>query len=105
MSRISLRRRRIGRMGISIEGFLEVSREGVWSFAEQMVPNPDQAYDPDEPALMPKPLFESGHWELAAILAGVGNPVRSKDRPMRFAWCYPSAGSAEQGRNRRRGLF
>ena len=65
-------------MGISIEGFLEVSR-GVWGFAGEMVPNPDHAYDSNEPALMPKPFFESGHKELAAILAGVNNPIRSKE--------------------------
>jgi hypothetical protein len=66
-------------MGISIAGFLEVSRGDAWEFAGEMVPNPDHSYDADEPAVMPKPLFESDHRELAAILAGVGNPIRSKE--------------------------
>src|SRR5947209_2754087 len=64
-------------MGVQIYGYAEVSPNGVWEFAGGMVPNPEHQYDPDEPDLMPSPLFHSFVKELAAILTDSGNPIRS----------------------------
>jgi hypothetical protein len=66
-------------MGVLIDGFLEVSCDGGWNFVGEMVDNSEHSFDPGEPGMMPKPLFRSGHKELAAILAGVSNPIRSKE--------------------------
>lgn len=64
-------------MGVSIEGFLEIAdARGGWRFAGGMVPNRD---DPERPAMSPKPFFESESKELAAILTGSGNPIRSAE--------------------------
>lgn len=63
-------------MGVWIEGFLEVLRAGVWHFPGRMIPNILDA--PEEPELVPEPLFQSEHKELAAILGGLYKTVRSK---------------------------
>jgi hypothetical protein len=64
-------------MSVDIDGYTEVSRKGIWEFAGEMVPNPEHQDDPDEPDLMPRPLFHSFQRELAAILTDSGNPIRS----------------------------
>lgn len=64
-------------MGVDIYGYSEVSRNCCWTFTGKMISNPDRLYDPDEPELMPEPLFHSNHKELAAILTDTGNPIRS----------------------------
>ena len=40
--------------------------------------NPERHYGADEPAVRPKPLFESTSKELSAILVDLHNPIRSK---------------------------
>lgn len=71
-------------MGVVIYGYAEVRHGAVWEFSGEMGPNPERTYEPDlddyppdQPELMPQPLFESYSKELAAILTGSGNPIRS----------------------------
>jgi hypothetical protein len=64
-------------MGVDIHCYAEVSLDSRWQFVGEMIPNPEHEYDPDEPDLMPQPLFHSFHKELAAILTDSGNPIRS----------------------------
>lgn len=64
-------------MAVDIYGYAELSRNSVWEFLGDMVPNPERRYDPDEPDLMPSPLFHSCQKELAAILTDTLNPIRS----------------------------
>lgn len=64
-------------MGVDVHCYAEVSLDSRWQFAGEMIPNPEHEYDPDEPDLMPQPLFQSCHRELAAILTDSGNPIRS----------------------------
>lgn len=71
-------------MGVIIVGYAEARRNAIWDFAGEMVHNPAHMYCPDldnyppeQPETMPQPLFESYSKELAAILTGLGNPIRS----------------------------
>lgn len=71
-------------MGVTIFGYAEVLRSAAWDFVGEMAPNPAHIYDadlddypPEQPEFMPQPLFESYHKELAAILTGLDNPIRS----------------------------
>jgi hypothetical protein len=74
-------------MGVYLECYEEVLVEGVWLFAGEMIPNPRYRPDPglwaDDPhaerEFMPRPLFESNSKELAAILTGVGDVIRSSE--------------------------
>lgn|GEM_PF-4996361 len=66
-------------MGVDLYGYTEVSTDGRWEFAGQMVPSPEREYDSDEPELMRGALFHSYHKELAAILTDTGNPIRSSE--------------------------
>ena len=64
-------------MGVDIWGYAEVSHGDRWEFVGEMVSNPECVYDPDEPDLMPAPLFHSFNRELAAILANYDNTIRA----------------------------
>ena len=68
-------------MGVWIEGFLEVVRDGAWYFSGRMIPN--FLYDPEEPEeepeMIPEPLFTSEHKELSAILGGPFRTIRSHE--------------------------
>ena len=66
-------------MGVDVYGYVEVHSSGQWAFAAGTVDNPERANDPDEPAVMPEPLFHSYQKELAAILTDTGNPIRSSE--------------------------
>ena len=54
-------------MGVDVSGYVEVSTAGRWEFAGRLVANPLCRHDPDEPAVMPEPMFQSPGKELAAI--------------------------------------
>ncbi len=66
-------------MGVDIYGYAEVAPAGRWVFRGQMVSNPEWNYEPNEPEVMPEPLFHSNNKELAAILTDTGNPIRASE--------------------------
>ncbi len=66
-------------MGVSIDCFAEVFCNRRWEFVGDMVPNSESKYDPEEPDLMPEPLFDSDSKELAAILTGHCSTIRASE--------------------------
>jgi hypothetical protein len=66
-------------MAVDVDCYLEALTDGRWRFDGEIVPNPDHEYDREAPASMPRRLFWSFQKELAAILTGSGNPIRSAE--------------------------
>jgi hypothetical protein len=64
-------------MGVSIDCFAEVLANCRWEFVGDMVPNLEAEYGPEEPELMPEPLFDADSKELAAILTGHYSTIRA----------------------------
>jgi hypothetical protein len=72
-------------LAVIIDGYAEISAAGEWRFTGEMIPNPERKYDPNVPELIPRPLFESGQKELAAILTGLYASIRATEPYMPVA--------------------
>lgn len=66
-------------MGVDIYGYAERALGDCWQFTGELVTNTEREYDPEAPEWMPKEVFHSSIKELAAILTGSGNPIRSSE--------------------------
>lgn len=68
-------------MGLDVQMYVEVRRGDVWRLGDPLVKNPyfDPVRPQDEPQFKPREVYEGRNYELFAILANIGNPVRADE--------------------------